>query len=84
MVKKHLKLAVIDVPGGAHLLRHTMATHMLENGADIRFIQSMLGHADLRATEVYTRVSMAKLREIQRAAHPAKQGNPKKKGSDRQ
>ena len=84
VVKKHLKLAGIDVPGGAHLLRHAMATHMLENGADIRFIQAMLGHADLRATEVYTRVSVAKLREIHRATHPAKQGNPKKKGSDRQ
>ena len=82
--EKHLKLAGIDVPAEAHLLRHTMATHMLENGADIRFIQAMLGHMDLRATEVYTRVSVAKLREIHRATHPAKQGNPKKKGSDRQ
>ncbi len=72
MVKRHLKKAGIDVVGSAHLLRHAMATHMLENGADIRFIQTMLGHADLRATEIYTRVSVEKLREVHRATHPAK------------
>ena len=71
-VKKHLKLAGIGVPGGEHLLHHAMAAHMLENGTDIRFIQAMLGHAALRATEVYIRVSVAKLREIHRATRPAK------------
>ena len=47
-----------------------MATHMLENGADIRFIQAMLGHADLSTTEIYTRVSIEKLQEIHRVTHP--------------
>jgi integrase/recombinase XerD len=44
---------------------------MLENGADIRFIQSMLGHADLSTTQIYTRVSIAKLKEVHAATHPA-------------
>ena len=49
-----------------------MATHMLDHGADIRFIQAMLGHEDLNSTEIYTRVSVEKLREIHEATHPAK------------
>jgi integrase/recombinase XerD len=48
-----------------------MATHMLENGADIRFIQAMLGHKDLSTTEIYTQVSIEKLRQIHAATHPA-------------
>src|SRR5690606_13037640 len=50
--------------GACHLFRHTMATLMLEGGADIRFIQEMLGHASLETTEIYTKVSIAKLQEI--------------------
>lgn len=55
-----------------HLLRHACATHMLENGADIRYIQALLGHADLSTTEVYTRVSILKLKEIHEKTHPAR------------
>lgn len=72
MVKRYLYHAEINKPGGCHLFRHAMATHMLENGADIRFIQVMLGHSDLSTTEVYTRVSIEKLREVHTATHPAK------------
>jgi len=72
LVKKYLKQAGIEVTGSCHLLRHAMATHMLDHGADIRFIQAMLGHEDLTSTEIYTRVSVEKLREIHRATHPAK------------
>ena len=50
--------------GSCHLLRHTMATLMLENGADIRYIQAMLGHAELSTTQIYTQVSIRKLKEI--------------------
>jgi integrase/recombinase XerD len=48
-----------------------MATQMLENGADIRFIQAILGHAQLTTTEIYTHVSIAKLKEIHALTHPA-------------
>ncbi len=58
--------------GACHLFRHTMATLMLEGGADIRFIQAMLGHADLKTTQIYTQVSIRQLQEIHRATHPAK------------
>jgi integrase/recombinase XerD len=71
-VKRLLRDAGIDVPGACHLLRHAMATHMLENGADIRYIQAMLGHADLSTTQIYTHVSIRKLQEIHAATHPAK------------
>jgi integrase/recombinase XerD len=52
------------------MFRHTMATMMLENGADLRFIQLILGHATIKATEVYTQVGIRKLKEIHSATHP--------------
>ena len=70
IVKKYLTRAGIDVVGSCHLLRHACATHMLENGADIRFIQAMLGHDDLNTTEIYTRVSIEKLKSVHSATHP--------------
>jgi integrase/recombinase XerD len=60
-------------PGACHLFRHTMATQMLSNGADIRYIQEMLGHAKLETTQLYTRVSIEKLKAIHTATHPAAQ-----------
>ncbi len=71
MVKDHMIQAGINYEGSCHLFRHAMATHMLENGADIRFIQSMLGHSDINTTQIYTQVSIEKLKEIHRATHPA-------------
>lgn len=71
-VKRYMKNAGLNVPGSCHLLRHAMATHMLENGAEMRFIQSMLGHSDYRATQIYTHVSIRKLQEIHTATHPAR------------
>ena len=71
MVKKYLRAAGVAKPGAAHLVRHAMATHMLENGADIRFIQAILGHAQLTTTEIYTHVTIAKLKEIHALTHPA-------------
>ena len=59
------------LPGACHLFRHACATHMLENGADIRYIQAMLGHSQLTTTEIYTHVSIVKLREVHAATHPA-------------
>jgi integrase/recombinase XerD len=57
--------------GCCHLFRHTMATKMLEAGADIRFIQQMLGHARLDTTQVYTKVSIHHLKRVHDATHPA-------------
>ncbi len=71
LLRRYLNWAGIGVPGACHLLRHACATHMLENGADIRFIQALLGHSDLRSTQIYTQVSIAKLREVHAATHPA-------------
>lgn len=71
LVRRHLDWAGIRVPGACHLLRHACATHMLENGADIRFIQALLGHADLRSTQIYTHVSIGKLKQVHAATHPA-------------
>jgi integrase/recombinase XerD len=74
LVKKYLRAAGIAKPGAAHLFRHAMATHMLTNGADIRFIQAILGHAQLTTTEIYTHVSIAKLKEVHALTHPAERG----------
>lgn len=73
MVRKYIVSANIAKKGGCHVFRHTMATLMLENGADIRFIQEMLGHSRLSSTEVYTHVSITKLQQIHQATHPAEQ-----------
>jgi integrase/recombinase XerD len=62
--------AQIGKTGSAHLFRHTMATLMLDGGADIRFIQEMLGHVSLKTTERYTHVSIRKLQKVYEATHP--------------
>jgi integrase/recombinase XerD len=72
MVAGYVDAADVGKHGACHLFRHTMATLMLENGADIRFIQAMLGHADLKTTQIYTHVAIRQLQEIHRATHPAK------------
>jgi len=59
--------------GSAHLLRHSMATHMLEGGADIRYIQHILGHSRLDTTQIYTQVALGKLKEVHSKTHPAEQ-----------
>lgn len=63
--------ADIGKKGSAHLLRHSMATHMLEGGADVRYIQHILGHARLDSTQIYTQVALRKLKEVHDATHPA-------------
>jgi integrase/recombinase XerD len=70
MVREYVDAAGIGKRGSCHLFRHTMATLMLEGGADIRFIQAMLGHADLSTTQIYTRVAIRKLKEVHELTHP--------------
>ncbi|KEY58944.1 tyrosine recombinase XerD [Serratia sp. DD3] len=59
--------------GSCHLFRHAMATQMLENGAYIRWIQAMLGHASLESTQIYTQVSIRVLQAVHASTHPAEQ-----------
>ena len=72
MVKRYVKASGVDKVGSCHLFRHTMATVMLENGADIRFIQQMLGHTLLSTTEIYTHVTVHKLKDVHTLTHPAR------------
>jgi integrase/recombinase XerD len=84
-VKGIIRRAGLIVPGACHLFRHACATHMLENGADIRYIQALLGHASLTSTQLYTHVSLRKLKEIHDATHPARlrrAGGDGRDGSD--
>jgi len=69
-VGRYVESADLGKKGSCHLFRHTMATLMLESGADIRFIQQMLGHSKLESTEIYTHVSIQKLKEVYLATHP--------------
>jgi len=70
-VGRYVRRAGIDKPGACHLFRHRVATLMLENGADIRFIQHFLGHADISTTQIYTHVAIRKLEEVYNKSHPA-------------
>ncbi len=70
LVGRIVRGAGIGKSGACHLFRHTMATLMLEHGADVRFIQQMLGHARLTSTEIYTQVSIRALKAIHDATHP--------------
>jgi integrase/recombinase XerD len=70
ITNKYVKLAGLGKTGSCHLFRHTMATLMLDGGADIRYIQEMLGHSRLETTQVYTSVSKKKLKEVHKKTHP--------------
>jgi integrase/recombinase XerD len=70
LVRGYVNAAELGKTGSCHTFRHTMATLMLENGADIRFIQQMLGHQNLNTTEKYTHVVIDKLKKIHAATHP--------------
>jgi integrase/recombinase XerD len=76
LVRNYVDESKIGKKGACHLFRHTMATLMLENGADIRFIQQMLGHAELSTTQIYTQVSIKKLKEIHTFTHPGARLKP--------
>jgi integrase/recombinase XerD len=70
LVAGYIDQAQVGKRGGCHIFRHTMATAMLDNGADVRFIQEILGHVELSTTEIYTHVAIRKLKEVHTATHP--------------
>lgn len=71
LVRAYVRDSGVGKRGSCHLFRHTVATLMLENGADVRFIQQLLGHADLTSTQVYTHVSIRQLQRVHALTHPA-------------
>ncbi|PJF38078.1 MAG: hypothetical protein CUN55_18835 [Phototrophicales bacterium] len=72
-IGRYVSRAGTYAEGSCHVLRHAAATHMLRNGADIRYVQELLGHADTSSTQIYAQVTMNDLNRVYKETHPAAQ-----------
>ncbi|MFL5329551.1 MAG: tyrosine recombinase XerC [Gemmataceae bacterium] len=81
LLEKYLAQTGLDPRTTPHTLRHSFATHLLDNGADIRCVQELLGHRNLTTTQVYTHVTTHRLQEAYRAAHPRAEARPRPKSA---
>jgi integrase/recombinase XerD len=77
--QRYILAAKIGKKGSCHIFRHTLATLMLDGGADIRYVQEILGHESLKTTQIYTRVSIGKLKEVHEKTHPGANLKPRRK-----